>query len=53
MKLDLTIEQIGILDKALQQMPYGMVAKMIADINIQLAQQQKMMDTPVETEKKT
>jgi hypothetical protein len=45
MKLEFTLEHLSILDKALQQMPYGMVAPMIHSINKQLADQQKVMDT--------
>ena len=41
MQLEFTVEQIQILDKALQQMPYGMVAQLIHDINRQLAEQNK------------
>ena len=52
MQIEFTMEQISILDRALQQMPYGMVAPMIASINKQLADQQKVMDTPILFEEK-
>ena len=34
-------EQLSIIDKALSQMPYGMVAPLVAEINRQLAEAQK------------
>ena len=39
--LTLTHEQLVIIDKALSQMPYGMVAPLVAEINRQLAEAQK------------
>lgn len=38
--LNFTIEQIYILDKALQQMPYKDAAPVIANINQQIKEQQ-------------
>lgn len=35
--LSLTDEQLAVIDKALSQMPYGMVAPLVAEINRQLA----------------
>lgn len=34
--LTLTNEQLAVIDKALAQMPYGMVAPLVAEINRQL-----------------
>lgn len=48
MKLDFTLEQIGILDKAIQQLPYYVAAPLISHINKQIAEQQKLMDTPMD-----
>ena len=41
MKIEFTTEQLIIIDKALQQMPFYLVAPLIADINKQLKEQQK------------
>lgn len=41
MKLELTEQDLIILDKALQQMPYGAVAALINKINSQLIEQTK------------
>ena len=38
--LQFTEQQLLIIDKALQQMPYGMVAALIAEINKQISAQQ-------------
>lgn len=51
MKIDFTFEQLAILDRALQQQPYYVAAPLIQSINAQLAEQQKVMDTPIEGEK--
>ena len=40
MKLDLTQEQLLIIGSALAEMPYRMVASVIAEINRQIAEQQ-------------
>lgn len=40
-ELKLTEEQLAIIDRALAQMPYGMVAPLVAEINRQLAEAQK------------
>lgn len=41
MTLNLTPEQLAIIDRALSAMPYGQVAALIADINRQLAEPAK------------
>lgn len=38
MTLTFTPEQLAVIDRALQAMPYHMVAALIADINCQLAE---------------
>lgn len=43
--LKFTIEQIYVLDKALQQMPYKDAAPLIADINQQIKQQRTGQNT--------
>lgn len=48
MKIDFTLEQLGILDKAIQQLPYHVAAPLIQHINTQISEQQKIMDTPVD-----
>lgn len=48
MRLEFTIEQLAVLDKALQQMPYYMAAPVIASINKQLAEQKAVMDEPID-----
>ena len=40
MTLNLTPDQLAILDRALGQMPYAQVAALIAEINRQLTEQQ-------------
>lgn len=35
--LSLTDEQLAIIDRALSQMPYGMVAPLVVEINRQIA----------------
>jgi hypothetical protein len=47
MHLDFTLKELEILDLALQQMPYFQAAPIIASINKQLAEQQRVMDTPI------
>ena len=39
--ITITEEQLAIIDRALAQMPYGMVAHLVAEINRQLAEAQK------------
>lgn len=39
--ITITEEQLAIIDRALAQMPYGMVAPLVAEINRQLAEAQK------------
>ena len=41
MKLEFTEQDLAILDKALQQMPYGMVVNLINKINSQLIEKEK------------
>lgn len=48
MKIDFTLAQLSILDKAIQQLPYHIAAPLIAHINAELEAQQKIMDTPIE-----
>lgn len=50
MQIDFTFEQLSILDKAIQQMPYHIAAPLIAHINSEIQKQQKRMDTPVVTD---
>lgn len=50
MKLEFTLEQLGILDKAIQQLPYYMAAPLIASINKQVVEQKEIMDTPISEE---
>lgn len=50
MQIDFTFEQLGILDKAIQQLPYYVAAPLVAHINRQIAEQQKIMETPVDAE---
>lgn len=47
MNLEFTLEQLGVLDKALQQLPYFVAAPLIASINQQLEAQRKIMDEPL------
>lgn len=42
--LKLTAEQLSILDKALQEMPLRLAYPVVADINRQIADQQKLHD---------
>ena len=39
--ITITEEQLAIIDRALAQMPYGVVAPLVAEINRQLAEVQK------------
>jgi hypothetical protein len=48
MKIDFTLEQIQVLDRALQQLPYYLAAPLIAHINKEITEQQKTMDTPID-----
>ena len=47
MQIDFTLDQLGILDRAVQQLPYAIAAPLIHHINEQIAQQQKIMNTPI------
>lgn len=44
--LTLTDAQLAIIDRALAQMPYGMVAPLVADINRQIDAQQPQAAAP-------
>lgn len=48
MKLEFTEQDLVILDKALQQMPYGVVASLINKINSQIVEQKE----PLQDEEK-
>lgn len=50
MKIDFTFEQLGILDKAIQQLPFYIAAPLIQHINSELEKEKKIMDTPIEEE---
>lgn len=50
MKLDFTLDELGVLDKAIQQMPYYIAAPLINKINTQLQEQKKEMDIPIDLE---
>jgi 16S rRNA A1518/A1519 N6-dimethyltransferase RsmA/KsgA/DIM1 with predicted DNA glycosylase/AP lyase activity len=41
MQIDFTLEQLAIVDKAIQQLPYYIAAPLIAEINKQIAAQNK------------
>jgi precorrin-4 methylase len=47
MQIDFTIEQLSVLDKAIQQLPYYVAAPLIAHINKEIEKQKQVMDTPV------
>jgi hypothetical protein len=51
MQIDFTLEQLGILDKAIQQLPFYVAAPLIAHINAEIQKQQQIMDTPIDEEK--
>ena len=46
MKLELTQEQLQIIGAALSEMPYRVAAPMIAEINRQIAEQEKEKEKP-------
>lgn len=48
MQIDFTLEQLTILDKAIQQMPYYLAAPLIQHINKELEKQKQIMDAPVD-----
>lgn len=41
MKIDFSMEQLAILDKAIQQLPYYVAAPLIQHINVQIIEAQK------------
>lgn len=47
MQIDFTVEQLVVLDKAIQQLPYYVAAPLISHINRELEKQQKVMDTTI------
>lgn len=47
MKIDFTFEQLSVLDKAIQQLPFYMAAPLLDHINKELAKEKQIMDTPV------
>ena len=47
MKIEFSIEQLSVLDKAVQQLPYYMAAPLIAHINKELQKQEAEMNAPV------
>lgn len=50
MQIDFTFEQLGVLDKAIQQLPYYLAAPLIAHINKELEKERARMDTPVDVQ---
>lgn len=44
--LTLTVQQLGVINEGLQYAPFGKVAPLIAEINRQIAEQQKSDTTP-------
>lgn len=47
MKLEFTLQQLAIIDKALQQLPYYLAAPLIMEVNKQLEDQKQAMETPI------
>lgn len=47
MKIDFTPDQLAILDKAIQQLPYYVAAPLMAHINKELEKQKQIMGTPM------
>ena len=47
MKIDFNVEQLSLVDKAIQQLPYHLAAPLIAHINQELAKEKALMDTPI------
>ena len=50
MQINFTLEQLSVLDKAIQQLPYYVAAPLIAHINTELEKQKQIMDTPLHEE---
>jgi precorrin-4 methylase len=48
MKIDFNVEQLQILDKAIQQLPFYIAAPLIEHINKELEKEKAIMDNPVE-----
>lgn len=48
MKLEFSLEQLSVLDKAIQQLPYYVAAPLIDCINKQVVEQEKIMNTPID-----
>jgi hypothetical protein len=53
MQIDFTLDQLTLLDKAIQQLPFYAAAPLIAHINEELEKQKQIMDTPILTEQLT
>jgi len=53
MQIDFTLDQLAVLDKAIQQLPFYVAAPLIAHINKEIEKQQKIMDTPMSAEQLT
>jgi hypothetical protein len=47
MQIDFSLEQLGHLDRAIQQLPFYIAAPLIEHINKEIRKQQEIMDTPV------
>lgn len=48
MQIDFSLEQLGVLDKAIQQLPYYLAAPLVEHINKEIEKQQKINDTPID-----
>lgn len=52
MKIDFSYEQLALIDKAVQQLPFYLAAPLIAHINKEIETQKKEMDMPIELQTK-
>lgn len=50
MKIDFSLEQLAVLDRAVQQLPYHVAAPLIAHINQELTKEKRIMETPIDAE---
>lgn len=48
MQIDFTLEQLNVLDRAIQHLPFYVAAPLIDHINKELEKQQRSMDTPLD-----
>ena len=48
MKIEFTVEQLGYIDNAIQQLPYYIAAPLIHHINQQISNERNIMDTPID-----